>query len=102
MLWKLPEPFSDSEIRDARDDSKDVWTLANNVLYNFCRDYPEHDDIKVVVAKVMLIGNVYGKVIRGYSLSVLKTNLENYYKKLAAEIMNLDLDAELRDMRSTE
>ena len=44
------------DIELAKSDDADVWAFGDRVLYELCRDYPEHKDVRVVVAKIWLIG----------------------------------------------
>ena len=49
-------------LRAQRQDD-DRWHVGNQVLYNLCRDYPEHVDDATIVAKVWLIGRAYSASI---------------------------------------
>jgi hypothetical protein len=103
MVGKPSKPFSDAEVKAARDDSGDLWTLSNNVLYKLCQDYPGNSNLQEVVTKVMIIGKTYSASIeRRRTSSVPKIKGEDYYKQVASEIKTLALDAELGDMRSSE
>jgi hypothetical protein len=103
MVRKPTQPFSYAEVEAARDDSQDIWTLSNEVLYKLCQDYPGNSDIREVVTKVLIIGKTYSAAIeRRRTWPGSKIKVEDYYKKVAAEITTLDLDAELRGMQSTE
>lgn len=35
------------------------WGLVDEVLYSLCREYPGHDDLRAVTAKLALVGRVY-------------------------------------------
>jgi hypothetical protein len=39
------------------------WDFSNRVLYDLCRAHPAHDDERVVIAKVLLIGRAYSAAI---------------------------------------
>jgi hypothetical protein len=39
------------------------WDFSNQVLYDVCRAHPAHDDEKVVIAKVLLIGRAYSAAV---------------------------------------
>jgi hypothetical protein len=103
IVGKPTQPFSDAEVQTSRDDSQDIWTLSNDVLYKLCQDYPENSDLRKVVTKVMIIGKTHSAAIeRRRTWARSKIKVEDYYKKVAAEITTLDLDAELCGMQSTE
>ena len=103
MVGKPTQPFSDVEVQTARDDSQDIWTLSNDVLYKLCQDYPGNSNLQEVVTKVMIIGKTQSAPIeRRHTSFFPKIKAEDYYKKVADEITTLDLDAELHGMRCTE
>lgn len=35
-----------------------VWDLSNQILYNLCREHPEHTDDSIIITKIMMIGSV--------------------------------------------
>jgi len=39
------------------------WHFGNKVLYDLCRNHPDHRDKSVVIAKIWLIGRAYAAVI---------------------------------------
>jgi hypothetical protein len=40
-----------------------IWNLGNEMLYQLCRDYPDHKSPEVITAKVWLIGRSYAAAI---------------------------------------
>ncbi len=50
-----------SEVDSARLPS--VWDLSNEILYDMCRIYPEHDTHEKIIAKIWLIGRSYAASI---------------------------------------
>ena len=40
-----------------------IWNLGNEMLYQLCRDYPDHKAPEVITAKVWLIGRSYAAAI---------------------------------------
>ena len=81
MVGKLSQPFSDSEVKAARDDSED-WTLTNKVLYKLCQDYPGNSNLQEIATKVMIIGKTYSAAIeRRRTSSVPKIKIEDYLQE---------------------
>ena len=39
------------------------WDVGNKVLYDLCRQYPKHDQVDQIVAKIWLIGRAYAAAI---------------------------------------
>ena len=96
-------PFTEAEIKAARNESEDIWTLSNNVLYKLCQNYPGHSNLEEIVTKILIIGKTYSAAIeRRPTSSGAKLKVEDYYKKVASEFKALDLDVELRRMQSTK
>lgn len=96
--------FSNDEIETARAKEEDIWTVFNRVLYQLCKDYPGHSDLSQVVTKIMIIGKTYSVPIERRRIRPNETKLaiEPYYRAVAKKIIDLDLDAKLREMRRTE
>src|SRR5687767_7102967 len=40
-----------------------LWDVGNRVLYDLCRQYPRHDQVDQIVAKIWLIGRAYSVAI---------------------------------------
>ena len=55
------EPDLEELIKKSRRDAG--WDFANKVLYDLCKDYPEHNDYEKVVAKIWVIGRSYAAAI---------------------------------------
>lgn len=39
------------------------WDLGNQVLYDVCRQNPDHTDEQAIIAKILLIGRTYAAAI---------------------------------------
>lgn len=83
-------------------DEEDVWTLGNEVLYQLCRNYPEHNRPDVVVAKVWLIGRSYAAAIerrrqvdRGNPIA----SDAFYEDKVAPILISSDIDDQLNSLQ---
>jgi len=40
-----------------------IWNLGNEILYQLCREYPDHKSPEVITAKIWLIGRSYAAAI---------------------------------------
>jgi hypothetical protein len=47
------------DIERATDNHIDPWAVSDGLLYRLCRQYPYHQDVKGVTAKMLLIGRAY-------------------------------------------
>ena len=45
-----------NDIATAISDEQDQWDFGNRVLYQLCRDHPQHKKADVVIGKIWLIG----------------------------------------------
>jgi hypothetical protein len=91
-------PYSREQVFAARDDSKDLWSVGNQVLYDMCRDYPRHAKPGEVVAKLWLIGKSYSAALdrgRGSAGGDPVTSDEVYCKRAAPALVESDIDARL-------
>lgn len=43
--------------------SPSPWELSNQILYDMCKQYPDHRDQTAIIAKLLLIGRVYAAAI---------------------------------------
>jgi hypothetical protein len=50
-------------IMDFEKSKNKKWALGNSILYKMCSDYPRHDDIEQIRAKIWLIGRSYAAAI---------------------------------------
>lgn len=39
------------------------WDWFNSILYNMCKDKPNHDDVHITVGKLSIIGRTYSATI---------------------------------------
>lgn len=73
-------PITEEDIQYALSDSP--WDLGNEVLYNLCKNYPNHIDDKVIIAKIWLIGRAYAAAIERRKLkSENKVEAGDFYEK---------------------
>ena len=79
----------------------DVWLIGNEVLYTMCRQYPKHEIVAEIVAKVWLIGRSYAAAIergRGSDLGTERTNDAFYEKDVGPALARSSLDAKLASL----
>lgn len=55
------------------------WDFSNQVLYDLCRAHPRHDDERVVIAKVLLIGRAYSAAIERRKNKKQGAGTDNFY-----------------------
>ena len=78
-----------------------VWDLGNRILYDMCRDHPEHSQEGEIVAKVWLIG-------RSYSASIERRRNakhigDDFYEAVVAPTMrNQPIDLWLGSIQQTD
>jgi hypothetical protein len=77
-----------------------IWDLGNQVLYDLCRDHPNHDAEDAIIAKIWLIG-------RSYSASIERRRTvdhlgdEFYQQVVAPALRNSDIDSWLENLADT-
>jgi hypothetical protein len=90
------------DLRKALADDQDIWTFGNNVLYQLCRDYPEHTKADVIVAKIWLIGRSYAAAIERRKLAnkeILIANDYFYKDVVASTILSSQIDEKLKALQ---
>lgn len=58
------------------------WTFGNNILYDMCKNNPEHTDPGIILAKVWLIGRAYSASIErgaGAKIDESKKSGEDFF-----------------------
>ena len=86
----------------------DVWCLGNEVLYNLCRQYPDHKTPEVVVAKLWLIGRSYPVAVERRKNKSRDDQSENdafYERQVAPELIKSKVDdhlARLKEFRQID
>lgn len=53
------------------------WHTSNEILYRLCRQHSAHEDIEIILAKILLIGRVYAAAIERRRQSTTKN--DDYY-----------------------
>jgi len=69
-----------------------VWDLGNQVLYDLCRNHPDHSRDDVIIAKIWLIGRTYAAAIER-RLVAHKTEGDAFYEtEVAPKIRSSGID----------
>src|SRR6185295_16599237 len=72
-----------------------VWDVGNSILYKLCRQYPAHDSIDVIIAKVWLIGRSYAAAIERGKADSLPS--DSFYPKRVGPVLKASgIDTDLR------
>jgi hypothetical protein len=74
------------------------WDVANQVLYAFCKQHPNHDDEAVNIAKVWLIGRAYAAAIERGSKSEHQGD-DLYTKRVGPTLKEYGMDEVLMPVR---
>ncbi|MDQ3135113.1 MAG: hypothetical protein M3Q76_09940, partial [Acidobacteriota bacterium] len=72
----------------------DIWAFGNEILYNLCRDHPEHKKPDVVAAKIWLIGRAYAAAVERRKNKAANDPITNdafYKEKVVPAIMKSKL-----------
>jgi hypothetical protein len=80
----------------------DDWTLGNNVLYQLCETYPDHQQVNAVVAKIWLIGRAYAAAIerrKNQKGDAFIVSDLFYIEQVAPALINSNLDRYITDLR---
>ena len=93
---------SDDEFDRARRVGADSWSIGNRVLYDLCEEYPWHDNVRAVVAKVWLIGRSYSAAIERHC-KPLPSNapVDALYTRIAHLLRSSSLDSALRSLNKS-
>ncbi len=75
-----------------------VWNLGNNVLYDLCKNNPNHKTPEEIVAKIWLIGRSYAAAIERRKNKV-KENDKFYEEIVVNALKNSDLDLKLKQIK---
>lgn len=76
-----------------------AWDLGNDILYALCRDYPEHRDPEVVLAKLWLIGRSGGGPLEQGRKMSGKSKPEDFYTGRAVPmVLSEPVDAWLAEL----
>lgn len=63
----------------------EIWNLGNSILYQLCKDYPEHKSPEEITAKIWLIGRAYAAAIERRKTKDEKN--DNFYKSRVVPVI---------------
>jgi hypothetical protein len=72
-----------------------IWNLGNDILYQLCKDHPEHKSPEVITAKIWLIGRAYAAAIERRKTKDEK-NDDFYESRVVPAIQASSLDEYLK------
>ena len=87
----------------AADDRRDLWSFGNAVLYDLCRNFPNHTRSSQVTAKVWLIGRAYSAAVeRGVAReSAAPRDTTRFYRlRIARPIRLSGIDRHIAKLRT--
>ena len=84
QLTKKDKNFLKDFIKKAIKDYEDHWAFGDQILYNMCEDYPEHNQKYLKICKVWLIGRSYAAALERKR----NKDIKDVYKNLAGENFN--------------
>jgi hypothetical protein len=87
----MPACLTPESIKEAL--SINVWDFANRVLYDLCKQNPDHKRDDVIIAKIWLIGRAYAAAIERRRIAGRTLGDAFYEKKVASTIRNSHIDA---------
>jgi len=77
------------------------WDLSNEILYKMCREYPNHESDKEIIAKILIIGRVYSAAIERRKR--VENNSDMFYiKDVAPTIRKSKIDEWLHTLTGLE
>jgi len=78
--------------------SDDIWSFGNQILYDLCRKCPEHNDPKVITAKIWLIGRSYAAAIERRRNVEEQVN-DFYENRVVPALISSEIDAKINNLR---
>ncbi|WP_315745472.1 MULTISPECIES: hypothetical protein [unclassified Bradyrhizobium] len=79
--------------------SQSIWDFTNTILYNLCRDHPEHKQVDVIISKLMIVGRVYAAQLERRR-NAGEESTDTFYVKVAEGLIRSDIDEWLRSLRT--
>lgn len=85
--------------------SNSPWDLANNTLYDLCKQYPKHNNNEEIIAKVWTIGRTYSAAIERRKSGGKFQGDDFYVDRVAPHIIKSPIDEwffSLKDIESLD
>lgn len=101
MIIKDPEKTL-NEVIELFKSKNTRWQFANGILYDLCKEHPEHNDKDIIVGKMWLIGRSYAAAIERRVPS--EKGVDFYYDKVAPRIQSFGqrLDDAIRVLNNSK
>lgn len=64
-------------------DTSTHWFLFDKILYDLCQQYPRHDNVHEVVAKIAMIGRAYSASVERRKNAETTSDRDFYYGNTA-------------------
>jgi hypothetical protein len=74
-------------VRSALRDDDDPWHIGNQVLYDLCRDYPRHNNVAEIVAKIWLIGRAYSASVERRPNADADVSNDRFYTEAVPNVL---------------
>lgn len=71
---------------------KSEWDFSNSILYDLCRNYPEHKKVEIIITKILFIGRIYAAAIERRKNKIENINDDFYIDIVAPKLKNSNLD----------
>lgn len=84
--------------------AKSPWDFGNNVLYEMCRENPDHKKDEVILGKIWLIGRSYSASIeRRKAKAYPNADADTFYENVVApKVRNSEIDGWFDEIRSAD
>jgi hypothetical protein len=90
--------FTDEQIGNAVGAVSYPWSVGDDVLYDLCERFLDHSDVKVVVAKLWMIGRAYSAAIERLGKPEDLTT-SDLYARVAESMISSDVDRHIQKLR---
>jgi hypothetical protein len=77
---------------------KTKWDFSNKLLYDLCEKYPKHDNIEIILTKILFIGRIYAASIERRKNKTDIINDDFYIKEVVPKIKDSKLDSILQNI----
>ena len=79
-----------------------VWDFGNAILYELCKDNPQHTIDEHILTKVLFIGRIYAAAVERRKNKSAEINDDFYIKTIAPAFRKSKLDIRLKGLQSIE
>jgi hypothetical protein len=92
------------DLKELIENSKKLndWGLGNELLYNLCKDHPNHKEPNEIIAKIWLIGRAYSASIERRKPDPEKVEEHFWEQNVVPEIMNSKIDVWINNCKNSD